>query len=228
MKIIKKTLNKLIGYLIKVLSKIYKPEKENQQAVVKTDLGNVLVNFPKEGGMQSWIPGHDFPFPGVPDNKIVETISIIKKMFPIIYKWAWVTMRDRLPQYLIPQSQDGAIGLVDPMKYSKPVRELHRAFTSIRAKEGEKEMQAKWTEMRDILCLFFEYDDAYRFRLMETIQELDKSQFEFDENDAYWAGWKWRYFFNDQKIKEKREKYSIPWTNVEEEKIRNNKKNDNQ
>lgn len=205
-----KILNRIIGRLIAFLVKRYRPEKA-RQVLIKTDVGNVLVNFPKEGGSESWIPNYKYPFPGVPDGKIVETITVIKRIFPVIYKWAWVIIRDRLPQYMVPQTQNGDIGLVDPQRYSKPVRELHRMFTKIRSKEMDDEMKGKWTEMRDFLCLFFEYDDAYRFRLMEAIQELDKTQFEYTEADAYWAGHKWHYKFDSPLIKEMREKHNLPW-----------------
>lgn len=189
-----KILNGFLGATIRFFYKFY-TRTDNPQAVV-TNIGTVLHNFPKEGGMESWIPGHDFPFPGMPDDRVVETINIIKKMFPIVYKWAWVVMRDRLPQYLIPQSQNGEIGLVDPKKYSRPIRELHRAFTLVRSREGEPEMQAKWTEMRDIICLFLEFDDAYRFRFMELMLEYDKEQAKFTPADCYWSNMKWKYKFS--------------------------------
>jgi len=188
-----KILNKILGKLLTFFYKFY-TRIDSPQAVA-TNIGTVLHNFPKEGGMESWIPGHDFPFPGMPDDRVVETINIIKKMFPIIYKWAWVIIRDRLPQYLMAQSQNGEIGLVDPKKYSRPIRELHRVFTLIRSREGEPEMQAKWTEMRDIICLFLEFDDAYRFRFMELMLEYDKEQAKFTPADCYWSNMKWKYKF---------------------------------
>jgi hypothetical protein len=181
----------LLGKVIKFFYKFY--TRHDYPQAVSTNIGTVLHNFPKEGGMESWIPGHDFPFPGMPDDRVVETLTVIKKIFPIIYNWAWRIMRDRLPQYLVAQSQNGEIGLVDPMKYSKPVRELHRVLTLIRSCEGEPEMKAKWTELRDILCLHFEYDDTYRFRLMLAMVNMDKSQFEFSEADKYWANQKWKF-----------------------------------
>jgi hypothetical protein len=206
-----KTLNHLLGSFLKRLLKLYTQEKQTYPIAVHTDIGNVVVDKIEGEGYQSHIPGHPFPFPGMPDSRIVETLTVIKRIFPIIYKWAWIVMRDRLPKGLIEQSQNGEIGLVDPDKYSRPVREFHRAFTKIRSKENDPEMRAKWTEMRDILCLFFEYDDAYRFRLMEAMQELDKTQFEYTDADAYWAGHKWNYNFDSKKIKEVREKYHIKW-----------------
>lgn len=186
-------MNNFIGFLLKALLKVYK--RPNNPNLIDTDVGKVINNFPEEGGMESWIPGHDFPFPGMPDSRVVETMTVIKKIFPVLYKWAWLVMRDRLPNHMVSQSQNGDIGLVDPKKYSKPVRELHRVFTLMRSREGEKEMKGKWTEMRDILCLFFEYDDAYRFRLMDVMAEIDLKEFEFTEADKYWASQKWKYEF---------------------------------
>jgi len=194
-----KLLNNLLKIPLKALLKIYTPDTDNRPIAIDTDVGKVLMEQKKEGGKQSWIPGHPFPFPGMPDATVVETLAVFKRIFPILYKWGWVIFRDRLPNYLIPQSQNGDIGLVDPKNYSKPVRELHRIFTLMRNREGEPDMKGKWTEMRDVLCLFFEYDDAYRFRLMDIINELDKSQFEFTEADKYWADKKWRYKFSFKK-----------------------------
>jgi hypothetical protein len=189
-----KILNGALSSVLKFLYKFYTRQDEPPQAVA-TNIGTVLHNFPKEGGMESWIPGHDFPFPGMPDDRVVGTIDIIKRMFPIIYKWAWVILRDRLPNYLIPQSQNGEIGLVDPKKYSRAIRELHRVFTLVRSREGEPEMKAKWTEMRDVICLFLEFDDAYRFRFMELMLEYDKEQAKFTPADCYWSSMKWKYDF---------------------------------
>jgi hypothetical protein len=56
-------------------------------------------------------------------------------------------------------------------------------------------MKAKWTEMRDIICLFLEFDDAYRFRFMELMLEYDKEQAKFTPADCYWSNMKWKYDF---------------------------------
>lgn len=198
-------IDRIIEEILKILLKIYK--KQDTPIPLATDVGQVLTDFNKEkGGVESWIPGHPFPFPGMPDSRVVETMTIFKRIFPIIYKYGWVVMRDRLPPYLRAQSQDGNIGLVDPKRYSRPVRELHRVLTLVRSREGEDrtEMKGKWTELRDVLCLFFEYDDAYRFRLMDVMNEINLKEFEFSEADKYWANKKWKYNFGfNQNKKEK-------------------------
>jgi hypothetical protein len=192
---IQKIGNKIIESLLKVLLKYYK--RPGGPIVLSTDAGQVLLEFDKEEGPKSWIPGHPFPFPGMPDSVVVETMSMFKRIFPIIYKYGWVILRDRLPDYLRIQSQDANIGLIDPMHYSRPIRELHRAFTLMRNKEGEDqiEMRGKWTEMRDILCMFFEFDDAYRFRFQEMMLTLNREEFKFSPSDRYWSEKKWKYNF---------------------------------
>jgi len=107
-------MNNFIRFLLKALLKVYK--RPNNPNLIDTDVGKVINNFPEEGGMESWIPGHDFPYPGMPDSRVVETMTVIKKIFPVLYKWAWLVMRDRLPSHMVSQSQNGEIGLVDPKK----------------------------------------------------------------------------------------------------------------
>jgi len=190
-----KIINSFVGVLLKVLLKVYKPDLEGKPMAITTDVGQVLREIKKDGGTESWIPGHPYPFPGLPDNVVIEAMGFYKKIYPIIYKWGWTMLRDKLPNYLKKQSQDGDIGLINPKMYSRPVRELHRVFTLMRSREGEPEMKGKWTEQRDMLCMFFEFDDAYRFRLMDIMNEINLKEFEWTEADKYWASMKWKYDF---------------------------------
>lgn len=182
---------------MKVLLKYYK--RPDGPLSISTNIGQVLTEQKKEGGMESWIPGHPYPFPGMPDSIVVETLSVFKRIFPIIYKWGWISLRDRLPNYLKPQSQNPDIGLVDPERFSKPVREIHKSYTFIRSHEGEDqiEMRGKWTEKRDVECIYYEFDDTYRFREMFRILTMDWSKFRFTEADKYWASKKWKFDWGD-------------------------------
>jgi hypothetical protein len=186
-------MNRLSKYVLKVLLKRYNKEYNSQSKVLMTNMGGVLTAPQKDGGVESWLPNYKFPFPGMPDDRVIETLTIFKRIFPIIYKYGWVVLRDRLPNHLRSQSEDGNIGLVDPKNFSRPVREIHRLFTLMRSREGEKEMRGKWTEMRDVVCLFLEYDDSYRFRFMDMMNNVNLKEFEFTEADKYWAEQKWKY-----------------------------------
>jgi hypothetical protein len=155
----------------------------DKTAMAKTDLlGKVKLDFPAEGGVRSFIEGEAQPFPGMVDADIVNNINTIKRMIPVMCKYAWCAMRENIP---------------DPKLYSRPVRELHRVFSLVREREGDDpsqvEQKGMWTEIRDILCMLAEYDDTYRFRLMDAINEMKKEEFEFSEADKYWARKKWKY-----------------------------------
>ena len=114
-------------------------------------------------------------------------------MLPVAMKYYWVVLQDHIP---------------DPKLYSRPVRELYRAFSVIRLRNHESEIEQRgmFTEIRDFFCMLFEYDDYYRFLLMDLMQELKMSEFEFSEDDKYWARSKWKYdfkFVDEEKAKEK-------------------------
>ena len=76
----------------------------------------------------------------------------------------------------------------NPKRYCKCVREVHRAFTKYLDKRGghhEAEISAQigktflWRilEVRDIICLILEWDNAYRYRFQDVITLLDKAAF---------------------------------------------------
>lgn len=155
---------------------------------LKTDVGLVTLDFPKEGGMYSHIPGEKYPFPGMPDEKIVSQIATLKRMMPVACKYAWIALRDNIPETNL---------------YSRPVREVHRVMSLVREREGNTEMRGKWTEIRDIICMMLEFDDAYRFRLMDAMKEINLKEFEFTEADRYWATKKWKYKFSFMKEEKK-------------------------
>ena len=175
--------DKIIEKIARFLMKYYHP----RPTALKTNLGIVPLEFPKEGGIQSHIPDADYPFPGMPDEKVVGQISTLKRMMPVACKYAWIALRDNIP---------------DPKLYSRPVREIHRVMSIIREREGEKEMRGKWTEIRDIICMMMEFDDAYRFRLMDAMKEINLKEFEFTEADKYWAKKKWKYDYGFDKEKQ--------------------------
>lgn len=178
----RKIFNGIIGSILKVLLKIYK--RPNNPMLLETDVGKVITNFPEEGGVESFIPGHPYPFPGLPDSKNVDLLSTVKKMLPVACKYAWVSMNGKFP---------------DPQKYSRPVREIYRVLKLIREKYGNDpsviDDKGMWTEIRDIICFALEFDDFYRFVFMDMLSEINMEEMEFTDADKYWAAKKWQYQF---------------------------------
>jgi hypothetical protein len=147
MKIIKKTrdwfIKKVVNFLVKHYGPNKEKKKEEENIILKTNVGHVPIEFPKEGGVYSYIPGEAEPFPGVPDEKIVNALAFAKRIVPIFCKASWISIKDHIP-------------LTE--NYSKPVREIYRVISLIRERENEEqiEMRGKWTEVRDIFCMILE------------------------------------------------------------------------
>lgn len=176
MKIIKKTRDWFIKKIVNFLVKHYGPNKkkiEDQNVVLKTDVGMVSVKFPKGGGLHSYIPGEIVPFPGVPDEKIVNALAFAKRVVPIFCKSSWISLKDHIP-------------LTE--NYSRPVKEIYRVLSLIREREYEEkiEMRGKWTEIRDIICMILEseinpdtLDDEAKIIISSIKRKIGKVLFDY-------------------------------------------------
>jgi hypothetical protein len=64
-----------------------------------------------------------------------------------------------------------------PNRYCQAIREVYRCFSlpndKIKALTWEKRMM-----LRDLVCMVLEFDNAYRFRVQDLVEELDKQAFE--------------------------------------------------
>lgn len=157
------------------------------------------IVIPKGGGIDTYLKGLKYPYPGYPDHRRLEIICIIKRTFltwmhffsPLkrnifklilfkknlkkfipegIYFLAWILRNHRLK----------------PQFYSRPVREIYRLFDILieRSNEG---LKGKFTSIRDIVCMVLEFDDAYRFMVQDIIAEMDVDKIKMDERDSFFA-----------------------------------------
>ena len=181
---------------MKVMDSIVRQMKEipelPSEAVNPND-SNALtkVEFPDTGGILTYMDGHDQPYRGFPYFEFVEKIDLMKKVSRGLLSGMYHELKARnklmfltlLPAmwFAKPLVRSGIYlfyRIIERFKikrqiYSQPIRELHRAFSVDRKGEskGEKEMRL---QLRDLLCMVLEFDNAYRFRLQDTLQELDK------------------------------------------------------
>ncbi len=130
-----------------------------------------MVEFPKDGGILTYVHGHDYPFRGLLDKDIVNAIGVSKRMIPVTIDWMWKSMEKHMKP-------------VD--KYCEAVREIHRVFTIMIDEEGSG-LEKMFGQIRDVICLYLEYDDAYRFRFQAAFSQLDPTKLKLTEEDMYWA-----------------------------------------
>ena len=150
------------------------------------------VEFPSEGGVLSFQEGIEQPYRGFPFFEVVEKIDLIKKIsrssLSGIYhsvrtkKWLLLTLLPSVWMFksLIWAGTYALYRLIErtrikPWFYSQAVKELYRAFSVPRQKERPKTLELRLM-LRDLICSILEFDNAYRFRFQDWIEELDKKK----------------------------------------------------
>jgi hypothetical protein len=157
------------------------PQKPTNDASVITH-----VEFIKEGGIFTYLARYDFPFRGFPLNDTVQSMDELKKLAKIIiqkflpyvkntslfgkltlllsvnhlkklaecylYAYHWHVKRYRLKPYM----------------YSQAVRELWDTIN--KSLVGNQDIKEA---IRDLSCMFLEFDNAYRFRFQDIMPEMN-------------------------------------------------------
>lgn len=150
------------------------------------------VEFPEKGGVLTYMEGHEHPYKGFPFFEFVEKIDTIKKIQRATLSSLYHSMTARpywqliclvFVPWLFADLLKAYINtfhrIIDRFKlkvirHCDAVRELHRAFSIDWYDETLEERELRH-KIRDILCMFLEYDNAYRFRFQDIIVELDKT-----------------------------------------------------
>lgn len=144
------------------------------------------VEFPKDGGILTYLKGYKEPYRGFPYFEMVERVNDVKKIgkkvFGKIYHSVQGIGKVKLI-FALPMLKPLLAGFryafwfhiskyrMKPFRYSQPVRELYRAWNTC----GESD---EIIELRDLSCMLFEFDNAYRYRYQDIISELDKKALE--------------------------------------------------
>ena len=156
------------------------------------------VEFPKEGGIQSWMEGHDKPYLGFPYLDFVNAIDGIKKLTKYFFQRLHYIIRNAPAEekenikkdFWFQQQLIAALiysiyrvverHLIKPELYSRAVREVHRTLTEMGPLAIIERGENRILQVRDILCMYLEFDNAYRFRFQDMMEELNKEEAEKD------------------------------------------------
>lgn len=148
------------------------------------------VEFPVDGGVHTFMTGHDYPYRGFPLAEFVDKIDLIKKLSRQIQSGFFHALKrhGKLSLLLVPLipffGRDIFYAFtysfhrlivrfrIHSFRYSQPIRELHRACSQ--AQPGEDAKGVELREMiRDIECMILEFDNAYRYRFQDIIDVFD-------------------------------------------------------
>ena len=149
------------------------------------------VEFPPSGGVLTYMSGHEYPYRGFPFFEFVDKIDFIKKVARGILSGLFHELKHRPKIWFItlipalwffkPLVYSALYGfhrlvvrsLIKPKYYSQAIQELYNAFSYEDLEDG-KTRKVRLL-LRDIVCMILEFDNAYRFRLQDAIENLDQT-----------------------------------------------------
>jgi len=161
----------------------------------KTTKSVKRVEFPKEGGIFVFYSDDELPSKGFPCSETVENVDEMKKEGKAI---AWGIQRiisgSKLKTFLLflifrKQVWEMARAIVEsmwalikryrskPIMYCQCVREIYRVFDIAIVREDDQIVRGVIEKIRDIVCMFLEFDDAYRYRFQDVFIELNQEEF---------------------------------------------------
>lgn len=149
------------------------------------------VEFPEDGGVLTYMDGYEYPYNGFPFFEFVDKIDIIKKIqraalssmyhsfkrrpkyqLALLVFVPWI-FTDLVKAYIASFYRMVERFKLKPKRYCVAMREFHRAM-SVGWHDEKQEVKEVRHQVRDIICMFMEFDNAYRFRFQDVIVELDK------------------------------------------------------
>ena len=148
------------------------------------------VEIPEGGGIFTYMQGKEYPYKGFPYIDFVDNIDKIKKIGKAMFSGLYhnVLKGNKLKLLtLIPCSWLASrmfrvfvyafYRLVErfrikPIMYCQAMREVYKQFSTIR----NYEMQELQLQMRDLLCMVLEFDNAYRYRFQDLVGELNQQE----------------------------------------------------
>lgn len=149
------------------------------------------VEFPENGGVLTFMEGHEYPYKGFPAAEFVDRIDLLKKVIRTTLSGFYHELKGKsklklltlLPALWVARHgvRTGIYTfyrIIDRFKmkefrYSSTVRELHRAFSVEIPKESVKDKEIRLM-LRDGICMLLEFDNAYRYRFQDIIAELNR------------------------------------------------------
>lgn len=155
---------------------------EKEQGGIRTI---IKIEFPEEGGVLTHYAELKYPAKGFFYKDAVERVDITKKIFTLWFShidrlWKTNKIKTLLGIFLFRKQFieliDGlfetAVWLLSPQrlkpnKYCTFVREIYRTFDKINI-----ENKVGLENLRDVICVFLEFDDAYRYRIQDAFSEF--------------------------------------------------------
>lgn len=162
-------MNKKISFLNFILGN--KKKNDFLENILDQSFTVLEIGKDKEGRIITKGEGQKFPFPGFTDQETLEVVHAAKKLIPLGVDFMYSAIVKYIPK--------------DPKEYCRFVGEIYRWFTETLIEREQPGMKEKWRKIRDVVCVFLQHDDAYRFRLQDALPELNLGECGLTEADRY-------------------------------------------
>jgi len=151
--------------------------------------------FPPAGGVLTYLARYEQPFRGFPFNDTVQEMDELKKLAKIILqkflpyiekaslfgKLRFLLATDHIQvlakYYLFAYHWHVKRYRLKFNMYCQPLREMWQVIDKSSDAIGEDELREA---IRDGVCMFLEFDNAYRYRFQDILSELDKEKLKKD------------------------------------------------
>lgn len=180
-------INFLLGRIRKNNMGIMETAKNNPEKPEKNKKFVEKVLFPETGGVLSYYNGMKYPVKGFAYGDTVETVDMVKKISMGLMNGVYKTFSNKIKAALILLLvRKQMFILVKTMikefdvslsrflqaddKYCKSGREIFRVFDYLKIKYNNP----IFDNLRNIICMIWEYDDAYRYTFQDILEDLDK------------------------------------------------------
>jgi hypothetical protein len=205
--------------LLDIGSSIYFKGKEKSNIPHKLSGNEGTIQSIKSipaSGFFTKISTFTLPYRGFPLGEAVENLDRAKKTIRLILEGIYSDFRKR--------SKIGKLRLVLSLRHvksilngvilschfiiskfevkecwlSESVKEIYRVMSIAIEREHQGEtggMADKMKMIRDLVCMFLELDNAYRFRMQDILPEIDMNKIRMNENDICFANARTDYAF---------------------------------
>lgn len=160
--------------------------------------------FPQEGGIFTQVAGFKYPYRGHPEEHIVDILSVIKGMVPMVITFLSQAFRIPTPRRIkaLKECMETLLSVchraintkipVNAYRYCEVAREVHRVSQFVLAdiwidglsrKDMRKRHHKRFALHRTVAQLtgmaymILEFDNAYRYRFQDISQEINKANF---------------------------------------------------
>ena len=163
-------MDKKINFLNFILGK--KKERNSLNEILGDGSFEVLeIGKDKDGRIITKGEGQEFPYPGFTDSETLEVVHAAKKMIPMGIDFMYSAIGKYIPK--------------DPKEYCRFVGEIYRWINETLVARADEAIKPEWERIRDIVCVFLQHDDAYRFPLQDALPELNLDECKLTEADKY-------------------------------------------